>query len=162
MAIDVTFLNNNSSQNITTNLARIETALNDALSLSGNTPNAFSADLDLNGNDIINVGSIGLDGGLSLGDLVAAAEQSVADAAAQVVLASNQVTLASDQVALAAAQVTLAEAEADASNASAVAAALSALQMQTLITTVEAGTLPDDWGLITDVAGVSENYGSIT
>ena len=55
----------------------------------------------------------------------------------------------------------LATAQADNAAASATAAALSATEMDTLITAVEAGLVPEDWGYITDVAGESENYGSI-
>ena len=44
---------------LTQAFADIETALESALSINGDTPNAMEADLDLNGNDIINVGSQG-------------------------------------------------------------------------------------------------------
>lgn len=43
---------------INTNFQRIDTALQDALSRSGSSPNTMSADIDLNGNDLLNVGSI--------------------------------------------------------------------------------------------------------
>ena len=58
----------------------IETALADAVSRSGNTPNTMSADLDMNGNGILNASSLGsslstyadntaaVAGGLSVGD----------------------------------------------------------------------------------------------
>ena len=49
------FHTNNS---LNTNFENIETALEDCLSRSGASPNAMSAALDMNNNDILNVGSI--------------------------------------------------------------------------------------------------------
>ena len=43
---------------INTNFSRIDTALQDALSRSGGSPNTMSADIDLNGNNLLNVGTI--------------------------------------------------------------------------------------------------------
>jgi hypothetical protein len=62
------------------NFTAIETALENTLSRDGTTPNTLTADLDLNGNDLINVGDA-LVGGVSLAASVAAADAS-ADAAA--------------------------------------------------------------------------------
>lgn len=61
MAIDVIFLSNTSTTNIDTNFARLNTALEQALSRDGNTPNSMSADFDMNGNDIINTGNFDVD-----------------------------------------------------------------------------------------------------
>ena len=69
MAIDITFLNNNSTANITANFQRVEAALEEALSRTGNAPNQMNADLDLNDNNIINVGEI-ISGGISASDYV--------------------------------------------------------------------------------------------
>lgn len=43
---------------INTNFQRIDTALQDALSRSGGSPNTMSADIDMNSNDLLNVGNI--------------------------------------------------------------------------------------------------------
>lgn len=40
------------------NFTNIDTAFDNTLSLDGSTPNALGADLDLNGNDILNVGAV--------------------------------------------------------------------------------------------------------
>lgn len=46
---------------INSNFAAVETALENTLSRDGTTPNTMSADLDLNSNDILNVGNIATD-----------------------------------------------------------------------------------------------------
>lgn len=53
---------------INTNLTAIATALEKTLSRDGTSPNSMSADLDMNGNDIHNVGSISLAGGVAFLD----------------------------------------------------------------------------------------------
>lgn len=58
MAVDVDLLNSNSLNNIETNFERVQTALQDAVSRSGNIPNQMTADLDMNSNDLLNVASI--------------------------------------------------------------------------------------------------------
>lgn len=61
MAVDVSLTPISSGYNlakINANFTAVETALQDAVSRSGNVPNAFSANLDMNGNDIINVDAI--------------------------------------------------------------------------------------------------------
>ena len=62
---------------INTNFQRIDTALQDALSRSGSSPNTMSVDIDMNSNDLLNVGnidveSITIDGTEFLADEVAA------------------------------------------------------------------------------------------
>lgn len=62
---------------LNTNFQRIDTALQDALSRSGGSPNTMSADIDMNSNDLLNVGnidveSITIDGTEFLADEVAA------------------------------------------------------------------------------------------
>ena len=79
MSIDVTFLSNNSVANVDANFQRVEAALEQALSRDGNAPNNMTADLDMDGHDIINIGSLGFEGGDSLQDL---ADQAAASAAA--------------------------------------------------------------------------------
>jgi hypothetical protein len=74
MAIDITFLNNNSTANITTNFQRVEAALEEALSTAGNAPNQMNADLDLNDYNIINVGEV-LPGTVSAANYVTYAEE---------------------------------------------------------------------------------------
>lgn len=61
MAVDVTITEVTSGYNlgaINQNFTAIKTALLDALSLSGNTPNQMEADLDLNSNTILNAVNI--------------------------------------------------------------------------------------------------------
>ena len=131
MAIDITFLNNNSTANITTNFERVEAALEQALSRTGNAPNQMNADLDLNDYNIINVGEI-LPGSVSSLNYVTyaaewanKAEDSLvsADAGGDGVddysakhwsaKAEAQATLAADQVALATTQANNAAASYD-------------------------------------------------
>ena len=47
---------------LTQNFEDLVAALNNTLSLDGSTPNAMSADLDMNGNDILNVNTLYIDG----------------------------------------------------------------------------------------------------
>ena len=47
-----------SADDINSNFTNVNTALRNTLSLDGSTPNAMSADIDLNGNDLINAGSV--------------------------------------------------------------------------------------------------------
>jgi hypothetical protein len=60
---------------INANNTLIEAALENTLSRDGTTPNTMSADIDLNGNDLLNVGSLGISGGISLNDIVGYAEE---------------------------------------------------------------------------------------
>jgi hypothetical protein len=47
---------------ISQNFETLVEALNNTLSLDGSTPNAMNADLDMNGNDILNVNTLYIDG----------------------------------------------------------------------------------------------------
>lgn len=58
MAVEFTPLNANSIPNIDTNFQRVDAALQDAVSRSGNNPNQMNADFDMNSNDILNVGTV--------------------------------------------------------------------------------------------------------
>jgi len=87
---------------INTNSDRIETALENTLSRDGTTPNTMSADFDMNGNDILNIGSLGFSGGDTIQDLA-------------------------DQAAASALAAASSEAEAETAEANAVAAAAIAL-----------------------------------
>ena len=56
---DLTSLSNSSAVNaVNTNWDEIQEAFDNTLSLDGSTPNAMGADLDLNGNALLNVGTI--------------------------------------------------------------------------------------------------------
>lgn len=55
MAVSLTTLPSNSINNIDTNFQRVEEALQDAVSRSGNNPNQMNADLDMNNNDLLNI-----------------------------------------------------------------------------------------------------------
>ena len=64
MAVDITLTPIGSGFNrtlINTNFQRIDTALQDALSRSGTSPNSMSVDIDMDGNDLLNVGSLGVE-----------------------------------------------------------------------------------------------------
>lgn len=64
MAVDITLTPINSGYNlskINTNFVAIHDALQDAMSLSGNTPNAMLVDLDMDDHDVINVGNLSAD-----------------------------------------------------------------------------------------------------
>lgn len=59
---DLTSLTNSSAINtLSQNWDAIEEAFDNTLSLDGSTPNAMNADLDLNGNGLLNVGAIDVD-----------------------------------------------------------------------------------------------------
>lgn len=60
---DLTQLSSNETSAVSAinaNWALIETALEKTLSRDGTSPNSMSADIDMNGNDLLNVGSVGL------------------------------------------------------------------------------------------------------
>ena len=60
---DLTSLTNSSNINaINQNWDAIQTAFDNTLSLDGSTPNAMNADLDLNGNSLLNVDTLDVDG----------------------------------------------------------------------------------------------------
>lgn len=59
---DLTSLTNSSNINaINQNWDAIQTAFDNTLSLDGSTPNAMNSDIDLNGNSLLNVGTIDVD-----------------------------------------------------------------------------------------------------
>ncbi|MGE3385045.1 MAG: hypothetical protein AB7L70_19115, partial [Pyrinomonadaceae bacterium] len=62
------------------NFEAIEDAIENTLSRDGTTPNQMTADLDMNGNDILNIGSLSLKNGDTLKELVERAEQAADDA----------------------------------------------------------------------------------
>lgn len=66
MAVDVTFLPGSSTNNINTNFQRVKEALVDVVGRSGNLPNQMNSDLDMNSNDILNVGLIDV-GSITIG-----------------------------------------------------------------------------------------------
>ena len=92
---------------INSNFEKIETALLDAVSRSGNTPNQMNSDLDMNGNNILNIQGIGaesiiIDGitaeeflNSSVADIIAEAEGFALDAQASATSAANSATSAS-------------------------------------------------------------------
>jgi len=73
MAVDVVLLPVSSGYNVSVindNFEAIETALADAVSRSGESPNQFTAALDMNGNDLLNVGALGVEELVYQGDEV--------------------------------------------------------------------------------------------
>lgn len=96
MAVNLTLNTISSGYNlskINENFDLLETALQDALSRSGGVPNPMSADIDMNGNNIINLRSFQLEGGQNLADLV---DQAAASAAAAATSESNAATSAAN------------------------------------------------------------------
>jgi len=61
MAVSFIPLNSQSSNNIATNFQRVNEALQDTLSRSGDGPNQMNADIDMNSNDVLNVGTLQVD-----------------------------------------------------------------------------------------------------
>lgn len=55
-----------SNTQLNNNFEKLRTAFDNTLSLDGSTPNAMNADLDLNGNNINNVGDLGITGELTI------------------------------------------------------------------------------------------------
>lgn len=74
-----------SNTQLNANFVALRDAFDNTLSLDGSTPNTFTGDMDLGGNDILNVGSIAVTditvGGTSLATEVAAAATSASNAA---------------------------------------------------------------------------------
>lgn len=56
MAVEVDFLTGTSTNNINTNFQRVKEALQETVGRTGDSPNQMEVDLDLNGNDLLNVG----------------------------------------------------------------------------------------------------------
>lgn len=78
MAIDVTLQNivsGFSLSKLNSNFTAIDTALQDGLSRSGTSPNQMATDIDMDGNDLLNIGSLSLVGGDTLEELVGYAEE---------------------------------------------------------------------------------------
>jgi trimeric autotransporter adhesin len=74
---DLTSLTNETSAvtTINNNFAAVETAMENTLSRDGTTPNTMSADIDLNGNDLLNIGTYSFSGGSTLAATVGYAEE---------------------------------------------------------------------------------------
>lgn len=70
------------------NFTAIEEAIENTVSRDGTSPNTLSADLDMNGNALLNVGDITVNG-YSLADLAADAEAAAASAAAALISETN-------------------------------------------------------------------------
>lgn len=98
-----------SRQALNNNFEELRDAFDNTLSLDGSTPNAMQADLDMNGNDIINASSLTING--------------------QDVVATTAAALASAQTSLAAAQT--AETNAEASEAAAALSETNAASSET-------------------------------
>ena len=89
---------------INTAFTAIETALENTLSRDGTSPNSMSADLDMNGNDILNVGDMLVGGvGLAASVTAAAASAAAADVSADAALASEVAAAASEAIVVASA-----------------------------------------------------------
>lgn len=60
---------------INVNFENLKVSLQDALSRTGESPNQMETDLDMNGNNILNLKSLSLDGGFTLNDYVSFAKE---------------------------------------------------------------------------------------
>lgn len=82
-----------SAPTINANYDKIVTAFDNTLSRDGSAPNTMSADIDMNNNDILNVGSLDVDTltvqGIAISDLLDAASDAQDDAAAAQVAATQ-------------------------------------------------------------------------
>lgn len=93
---------------INDNFAKIEVALQDALSRSGTTPNQMNADLDMNGRNLVNVGSLdaasfSFDGSENFQTLITSAEAAAVTATSAkdaAVVAKNAAEAAASNVTL--------------------------------------------------------------
>lgn len=87
---------------INSNYDKIEAAFNNTLSLDGSTPNAMSADFDMDGNDILNVGTIqatniAIEGVDFNGSVAAAQAAATAAAASATAAATSESNIASSE-----------------------------------------------------------------
>lgn len=94
MAVDITLLPSTNLGNISTNFQRVATALEDVVGRSGDLPNQMNADLDLNGNQILN----GFFGDTSVEDILEAADRAEAAAALAEGYANDVVSEGVEQV----------------------------------------------------------------
>lgn len=117
LAVELNTLPSNNINNIDSNFERVEEALRDAVSRSGEGPNQMNADLDMNSNDLINVATIDAEDinidGVNLSDRL----EEVVDARDIAVNAANVSTNASNTSLAAAANSQASAAQANASAA---------------------------------------------
>lgn len=97
-----------SENDLNSNFTAIRDAFDNTVSRDGSTPNSMSADLDMNSNDILNVGDLTV-GGVSLSSQVDAAEGFADDAEASATAAATSETNAATSETNAAASETKAE-----------------------------------------------------
>ena len=162
----------NSTEVLNVNFTNIREAFDNTLSLDGSTPNAMEADLDLNNNDILNAGSILINGvdyialGLEYKNAsaasAAAALVSENNAGTSATSASNDAaTIAGNLAAALAAQVAaelaetnaeLAETNAETAETNAAASAVTSANEATTATT-QAGIATTQAGISTTKAG---------
>lgn len=139
---DITTLSNQPSAIATmnTNNDRIEAAFQNTLSRDGSSPNTMAADIDMDGNDLLNVNSLQAEvvtiDGVNVGDAVADAVASAAAAASSASAASTSASNAASSAASAAAS------EIDAEEAAQIALAASEVYGLTL-TPQMFGAVPD-------------------
>jgi len=84
-----------STEALNANFTNLKEAFDNTLSLDGSLPNALSADLDLNGNDLLNVGAASFTSAIIAGvDFTVKASEAAASASAAATSASNAATSA--------------------------------------------------------------------
>lgn len=125
------------------NFAAIEEAFENTLSRDGSVPNSLEANLDLNGNDLLNVNNLSMTGSLTVDgqDYLGTAIQAAADAedsadaaATSATSAASSATSATNSATSAANSVTLASSAASSASSSASSASTSATNAATSAT----------------------------
>ncbi len=115
---------------INSNFDNVRNAFDNTLSLDGSTPNAMTADFDLNSNDLLNAGTVNATnivvGGVSLTDQVTLAQDAADDAIAAASVAAGASTSAATSATNAATSASAASTSASSASSSASAASSSA------------------------------------
>ena len=118
-----------SASTINSNYDEITSAFENTLSLDGSSPNAMEADLDLNGNDILNVGEISADSIAIAGTSLAGSVEEAAASAAAALASEEAASTSADEAASSAADALTSENNASDSADAAAASATSAAEV---------------------------------
>lgn len=128
------------------NFVKIQTALEDGLSRSGSGPNQMNADLDMNGNNILNITGIGAES-VIIGGVTA--EEFLNNSVADIITETENFALDAEASALSAAN------SAASASGYADAASVSAAEAGNLVTQATAG-------FIGFIDGLGYDFGSVT
>ena len=102
---DLTTLTNETSaiNSINNNFAAVEVAMEKTLFRDGTATNTMSADIDLNGNDLLNIGTLALQGGATLNSFVDTANTAATNAGNSATAAASSANAAASSATAAAA-----------------------------------------------------------